>query len=71
MAKPTLGFVVWALALIVLTVYATGAGMQNRGFVIAGYGLTWGTLLWYARRLDRRAAATKGALDRLAETSGG
>ena len=57
--------VVYILALILLWVYAGRVEMENRGFVVAGYGLTWGALLWYAFRLESRERTTARAVDSL------
>jgi hypothetical protein len=54
---------VYVLALILLWVYTDQAGMENRGFVVAGYGLTWGSLLWYAFRLESRERTTARAVE--------
>jgi hypothetical protein len=55
--------VVYVLALIVLWAYTGQVEMDNRGFVVAGYGLTWGALLWYAFRLESRGRTTARAVD--------
>jgi hypothetical protein len=55
--------VVYVVALILLWVYAGQVGMENRGFIFAGYGLTWGALLWYAFRLESREQTTARAVD--------
>jgi len=55
--------IVYVLALILLWVYTGRVGMENRGFVAAGYGLTWGALLWYAFRLESRERTTARAVD--------
>ena len=57
--------VVYVLALILLWVYTGRVEMENRGFVVAGYGLTWGALLWYAFRLESRELTTARAVDSL------
>jgi hypothetical protein len=62
MAKSRLVFAVLAVALILLWLYATRTGMDNRGFVVAGYGLTWAVLLGYTFRLRRRCELTYRAL---------
>jgi len=36
--------------------------MDNLGFIVAGYTLTWATLLWYAWRTNRRLEAASRAL---------
>lgn len=55
--------VVYVVALILLWVYTGRVGMENRGFIFAGYGLTWGALLWYAFRLESRERATARAVE--------
>jgi hypothetical protein len=55
--------VVYVVALILLWVYTGQVGMENRGFVVAGYGLTWGALLWYAFRLESRERTTERAVE--------
>ncbi len=55
--------VVYVVALILLWVYTGRVGMENRGFVFAGYGLTWGALLWYAFRLESRERTTARAVE--------
>jgi hypothetical protein len=55
--------IVYVLALILLWVYTGRVGMENRGFVVAGYGLTWGALLWYAFRLELRERTTARAVE--------
>ena len=55
--------VVYVVALILLWVYTGQAGMENRGFIFAGYGLPWGALLWYAFRLESRGRTTARAVD--------
>jgi len=55
--------VVYVLALIVLWAYTGQVEMDNRGFVVAGYGLTWGALLWYAFRLESREQTTERAVE--------
>jgi len=57
--------VVYVLALILLWVYTGRVEMDNRGFVVAGYGLTWGALLWYAFRLESRGRTTARAVESL------
>lgn len=71
MARARLWLAAYAVALIVLWWHATRAGMDNRGFLVAGYGVTWGVLLAYARRLERRGRAASGALQALAERPAG
>jgi hypothetical protein len=58
--------VVYVVALILLWVYTGQVGMENRGFIFAGYGLTWGALLWYAFRLESREQTTARAVDSFA-----
>jgi hypothetical protein len=36
--------------------------MDNLGFIVAGYSLTWATLLWYAWRTNRRLDVAARAL---------
>lgn len=36
--------------------------MDNARFIIAGYGITWSVLAWYAFRLGRRLRAVESAL---------
>jgi hypothetical protein len=55
--------VVYVVALILLWVYTGQVGMENRGFIFAGYGLTWGALLWYAFRLESREQTTASAVE--------
>lgn len=62
MRKSVLVTAVYVVALILLWVYAGGAEMENRGFVTAGYGITWGVLLWYAFRLEARGQTTARAV---------
>lgn len=54
--------IAYVVALILLWVYTGTVGMENRGFVTAGYGLTWGALLWYAFRLESRENTTARAV---------
>jgi len=63
MRKWSVVSVVFVVALIVLWSYAGRVEMENRGFVVAGYGLTWGTLLWYAFRLESRKRTTTRAVE--------
>jgi hypothetical protein len=63
MRKWSVVSIVYVLALILLWVYSGQEGMQNRGFVVAGYGLTWGALLWYAFRLESRGRTTARAVE--------
>ena len=63
MRKWSVVSVVYVLALILLWLYSGQEGMQNRGFVVAGYGLTWGALLWYAFRLESRCRTTVRAIE--------
>lgn len=62
--------VVYVLALILLWWYTGRVGMENRGFVWTGYGLTWGALLWYAFRLESRERTTSRAVESF-EVAGG
>ena len=45
--------------------------MDNLGFIVAGYTLTWVTLSWYAWRTNRRISVASQALADWNETSGG
>ena len=63
MRKWSVAGVVCVVALILLWVYTGQVGMENRGFVVAGYGLTWGALLWYAFRLESRGRTTERAVE--------
>jgi len=45
--------------------------MDNLGFIVAGYSLTWATLLWYAWRTNRRLDLAARALSELTESSDG
>jgi hypothetical protein len=63
MRKWSVAGVVFVVALILLWVYTGQVGMENRGFVVAGYGLTWGALLWYAFRLESRERTTARAVE--------
>ena len=54
---------VFVVALILLWVYTGQLGMENRGFIFAVYGLTWGALLWYAFRLESRERTTARAVE--------
>lgn len=38
--------------------------MDNTGFLVAGYAVTWAALAWYAWRLERRWRAARRALER-------
>ncbi len=37
--------------------------MNNPLYLIAGFGLTWGVLVWYTWRLTRRIQSTAPLLD--------
>ncbi len=63
--------IVYVVALILLWVYTGQEGMDNRGFVVVGYGLTWGALLWYAFRLESRGRSTARAVESLEAVGGG
>ena len=63
MRKWSVTGVVYVVALILLWGYTGRVGMENRGFVVAGYGLTWGALLWYAFRLESREGTTERAVE--------
>ncbi len=54
---------IYVLALFLLWVYTGQVEMENRGFVVVGYGLTWGALLWYAFRLESRGLSTARAVE--------
>ena len=45
--------------------------MDNLGFIVAGYALTWATLLWYSWRTNRRLDVTARALSEWTESSDG
>ena len=62
MRKSVIVGIVYVLALILLWVYTGRVGMENRGFVTAGYAVTWGVLLWYAFRLEARGRTTARAV---------
>jgi len=55
--------VVYVLALILLWTYTGRVAMENRRFVVAGYGVTWGALLWYTFRLNSRERTTARAVE--------
>ncbi|MDP2471199.1 MAG: hypothetical protein Q8W46_10050 [Candidatus Palauibacterales bacterium] len=55
--------VVYILALILLWTYTGRVAMENRGFVVTGYGVTWGALLWYTFRLNSRERTTARAVE--------
>ena len=63
MRKSVIVTAVYVLALILLWVYTGRVEMENRGFVFAGYALTWGALLWYAFRLESRERTTARAVE--------
>ena len=63
MSKWSVVSVVFVVALILLLGYTGRVGMENRGFVVVGYGLTWGALLWYAFRLESRGRTTARAVE--------
>jgi hypothetical protein len=63
--------IVYAVALILLWVYVGRVEMENRSFVVAGYGVTWGVLLWYALRLEGRGRATARAVASFEVAGGG
>jgi len=63
MRKWSVVSVVFVVALILLWGYTGRVGMENRGFVVVGYGLTWGALLWYAFRLESRGRTTARAVE--------
>jgi hypothetical protein len=45
--------------------------MDNLGFIVAGYSLTWATLLWYSWRTNRRLDVAARALSEWTESSDG
>jgi len=45
--------------------------MDNLGFIVAGYSLTWVTLVWYAWRTNRRLDVAARALSEWTESSDG
>ncbi|MBK5098867.1 MAG: hypothetical protein JJE01_13900 [Gemmatimonadetes bacterium] len=45
--------------------------MDNLGFIVAGYSLTWATLLWYSWRTNRRLGVAAHALSEWTESSDG
>jgi hypothetical protein len=63
--------IVYVLALILLWIYTSQVEMENRVFVIVGYGLTWGALLWYAFRLESRGRTTARAVESFEVAGGG
>ena len=63
--------VVFVVALILLLGYTGRVGMENRGFVVVGYGLTWGALLWYAFRLESRGRTTARAVESFEDAGAG
>ena len=71
MPKSVIVTAVYVLALILLWVYGVQVEMENRGFVVAGYGITWGVLLWYAFRLEARGRATARAVASFEVVGGG
>ena len=70
MRKWTWALAGFLLALILLWVYSGSVGMENRGFVVMGYGTTWGALLWYAFRLEGRGQATSRAIESFEAATG-
>jgi hypothetical protein len=71
MRKSTVVGTVYVVALILLWVFIGRQGMENRTFIVTGYGLTWGVLLWYAFRLEGRTGATARAVQSYETTGGG
>lgn len=71
MRKWSVVSIVYVLALILLWVYTGQVEMENRGFVVVGYGLTWGALLWYAFRLESRGRTTARAVESFEVAGGG
>jgi hypothetical protein len=63
MRKWSVVSVVYVVALILLWVYTGRVGMENRGYLFAGYALTWGALLWYTFRLESRERTTARAVE--------
>ena len=45
--------------------------MDNLGFIVAGYSLTWAALLWYAWRTNRRLVVADRALGEWTESNDG
>lgn len=45
--------------------------MDNLGFIVTGYSLTWATLLWYSWRTNRRLGAAAHTLSEWTESSDG
>ncbi len=45
--------------------------MDNLGFIVTGYALTWATLIWYSWRTNRRIGAATSALGEWTESSDG
>ena len=45
--------------------------MDNLRFIVAGYSLTWATLLWYSWRTNRRLGVAEHALSDWTESSDG
>ena len=71
MRKSTVVGVVYVVALILLWLLIGRRGMENRTFIVTGYGLTWGVLLWYAFRLEGRGRATTRAVESYEVAGGG
>jgi hypothetical protein len=71
MRKSSAVGVVYIVALILLWVWIGQQGMENRGFIVAGYGVTWGVLLWYAFRLEGRGRTTARAVESFEVAGGG
>jgi hypothetical protein len=44
--------------------------VNNPLYLVAGFGLTWGALVWYAWRISRRTSATVADLARHRGDSG-
>jgi hypothetical protein len=68
MARSRLALAAFVVALILLWWYTGRAGMENRGFIVTGYGITWGTLLLYAHRLRLRREFSERALAAVEES---
>ena len=71
MRKSVIVAIVYVLALFLLWGYTGQVEMENRGFVTAGYGITWGVLVWYAFRLEARGRATARAVAAFEVSEGG
>ncbi len=45
--------------------------MDNLGFIVAGYALTWTTLIWYSWRTNRRLGVAVRAVGEWTDSSDG